>query len=86
MRKNIPQTPLLALLRELTPEQRQTLATDANTTVSYLYALASCQRDACSSTLALQIERATERMCERTGGKTSIVTMRELAQMCPVVS
>lgn len=86
MRKNEPKTPLLALLRKLTVEQRQQLADDAVTSVSYLYSLASCQRDSCGSDLALAIERATEKMCERTGGETPIVTMRELATMCAVAS
>lgn len=84
MRKNEPKTPLLALMRSLTPEQRTKLALDAGSSVSYLYALGSCQRDTCSSALALRIEKASERMCERTGGLTPIVTMRELATMCPV--
>lgn len=82
MRKNIPKTPLLALLRSLAPEQRERLAKDADTSVSYLYSLASCQRSTCGSALALQIEKASEKMCERTGGKTSIVTMSEMATMC----
>ncbi len=84
MRKNEPKTPLLALLRQLTDEQRQQLADDAVTSVSYLYSLASCQRDNCGAGLALQIEKATEKMCERTGGVTAIVTMRELATMCAI--
>ena len=84
MRKNDPKTPLLALMRKLTPEQRVQLADDAGTSVSYLYSLGSCQRDACGAGLALQIEKASEKMCERTGGETPIVTMRELATMCPV--
>lgn len=84
MRKNTPKTPLLALMRSLTPAQRTTLASDAGTSVSYLYSLGSCQRGTCGSGLALQIEKASERMCESTGGATPIVTMRELATMCPV--
>lgn len=82
MRKNEPQTPLLALLRALDTEQREALALLAGTTVSYLYALGSCQRGACRSDLALAIEKASESMCERTGGQSPIVTMAELAQMC----
>jgi hypothetical protein len=34
--------------------------------------------------LAMLIEKASEKMCERTGGKTSIVSMRDLATMCAV--
>jgi hypothetical protein len=84
MRKNEPKTPLLALLRSLTEAQRLQLAEDASTSVSYLYALGSCQRSACGATLAMQIEKATEKMCERTGGATAIVNMRDLATMCLV--
>lgn len=84
MRKNEPKTPLLALLRKLTADQRVQLADDADTSVSYLYSLASCQRSSCSTTLALQIERATEKMCKRTGGETAIVTVHELGTMCLV--
>lgn len=82
MRKNEPKTPLLALMRLLTPEQRRQLAEDADTSVSYLYSLGSCQRGACGAGLALQIEKASERMCQRTGGLTPIVSMQELATMC----
>lgn len=84
MRKNEPKTPLLALMRALTPDQRAQLAEESGTSVSYLYSLGSCQRDTCGSGLALQIEKASERMCVRTGGLTPIVTMKELATMCPV--
>jgi hypothetical protein len=82
MRKNNPKTPLLALLRSLTPEQREQLAKDAETSVSYLYSLAGCQRSTCGSSLALQIEKASEKMCAKTGGHTAIVTMGDLATMC----
>lgn len=84
MRKNDPKTPLLALMRSLTPAQRQQLADDAGTSVSYLYSLGSCQRGTCGSGLALQIEKASEAMHERTGGATAVVSMRELATMCAV--
>lgn len=84
MRKNDPQTPLLALLRALTPKQREELAQEAKTTVSYLYSLGCCQRGSCRSGLAMRIEKASEKMCEKTGGATPIVTMQELATMCPV--
>ena len=86
MRKNEPKTPLLALLRQLTDEQREQLAADAGTSVSYLYSLASCQRTSCGTALALQIEKATERMCDRTGGQTAVVTVRELGTMCLVTA
>lgn len=84
MRKNSPQTPLLALLRSLNDEQRVALAADAGTTVSYLYSLASCQRAACRSGLALRIQQASERMHEATAGVAPIVTMQDLATMCAV--
>lgn len=82
MRKNIPKTPLLGLLRSLTPAQREQLARDAGTSVSYLYSLGSCQRSTCGSSLALQIEKASGQMAERTAGLTPVVTMGEMATMC----
>lgn len=85
MRKNEPKTPLLALLRQMTGEQREQFAKDAGTPVSYLYSLASCQRAACSAALALDIENASRLMAERTAGSegaTPIVTMQTLATMC----
>lgn len=82
MRKNEPQTPLLALLRSLTPEQRATFAKNAGTEVSYLYALAGCQRGACRSTLAMNIHKASELMHTETKGVSPIVTMQQLATMC----
>ena len=82
MRTSTPKTPLLALLRVLTDEQRATFATDAGTTVSYLYALAGCQRLSAGSTLALAIEAASERLNKASRGKTPVVSMRTLATMC----
>lgn len=82
MRKNIPQTPLLALLRALDDAQRIQLATDAGTTVGYLYSLASCQRSTCRAKLASAIEDASRKMHEETLGLTPVVTMRQLAIMC----
>lgn len=79
-----PRTPLLALLRSMTDAQRHSLAANAGTTLSYLYALASCQRCSCSASRALAIEKASEDMCRLTGGKTPVVTMKELATMCAV--
>lgn len=84
MRKNIPQTPLLALLRILTDAQRATLAADAGTTKSYLYSLATCQRESCRADLAMSIEAASEKMNKATNGVSPIVTMQELATMCSV--
>jgi len=84
MRKNIPQTPLLALLRSLTDKQRETLATDAETKVSYLYSLATCQRSSCRTDLAMRIEEAAKKMHEETHGLSPLVSMQELATMCLV--
>ncbi len=84
MRKNDPQTPLLALLRSLTDEQREELALEAGTKVSYLYSLATCQRASCRSGLGLRIAKASEKMCNQTMGLTPIVTIEDLATMCQV--
>ena len=85
MRKSTPKTPLLALLRLLTDEQRSEFAKDAGTTVSYLYALSGCQRRQCGSTLALAIESASKRLNKATKGKTPVVCMQQLATMCALV-
>lgn len=84
MRKSTPKTPLLALLRLLTDEQRTAFAADAGTTVSYLYALAGCQRQSAGSTLALAIESASKRLNKASRGKTPVVCMQQLATMCAV--
>ena len=84
MRKSPPKTPLLALLRMLDDAERAAFAADAGTTVSYLYALASCQRKSAGSTLALAIERASQRLNKKTKGSTPVVCMQQLATMCPV--
>lgn len=82
MRTNDPQTPLLALLRMLTPEQRDTLADDAQTRVDYLYKLASCSRKQCKADLAVRIEEATKKMRSATRGKTPVITVAQLGTMC----
>lgn len=82
MRTNEPKTPLLALLRQLTPEQREQLAADAGTRVDYLYALGSCTRKQCKAHKAALIEAATKKMRERTRGKTPVITVSELGTMC----
>jgi hypothetical protein len=82
MRSNDPKTPLLALLRALTDEERQKLADKAETSLSYLYALATCQRGSCRSALAKRIADATVWMHKETKGQTEIVTMEQLATMC----
>ena len=81
MRKNEPQTPLLALLRALDDAQRNQLATDAGTTVGYLYSLASCQRSTCRAKLAnfkvpVQVHVVDE-LPRGTLEKVSKVTLRQ---------
>jgi hypothetical protein len=73
-------TPLLTLLRALTPEQRTALATLAGTSVGSLYQIAGCHRPNPSANLALRIETASREMNMRHG--TPVVTMHELATMC----
>ncbi len=88
MRTNEPKTPLLALLRQLTPEQREQLADDAGTRVDYLYALGSCTRKSCKAKLAAAIEQATRLMAERTKKTevpTAVITVAELGSMCDCV-
>lgn len=88
MRTNPPKTPLLALLRQLTEDQRTQLAQDAGTRVDYLYALASCTRKSCKAKLAAGIEQATRLMAERTkktDTPTAVITVAELGSMCECV-
>ena len=81
MRKNDPSTPLLAVLRALTPEQREEFASEANTQVSYLYALATCARRSPRASLAVAIASASATMERRYGSPA--VTVEQLASMCP---
>lgn len=88
MRTNEPKTPLLALLRQLSPEQREQLAADAGTRVDYLYALGSCTRKSCKAKLAADIEKASRLMAERTKKSetpTAVITVVELGSMCECV-
>lgn len=82
MRKNPPQTPLLATLRALEPQQRREFATLAGTSVSYLYALGTCDRKGCRSPLAKGIADASCAMAAKYG--SPVVTQDELATMCAV--
>lgn len=85
MRKELPPptTPLLAILRQLgTAEKRKEFAAKANTSVAYLYQLASCARGACRTRLAKGIADASVEMHKLYG--TDIVTMDTLATMCPL--
>lgn len=85
MRKDLPPptTPLLQILRQLdSAEKRQEFASLADTSVAYLYQLASCARGACRTRLAKGIADASVEMNKRYG--TDIVTMDTLATMCPL--
>lgn len=77
-------TPLLALLRECSADERESLAAQAGTTVNYLYSLAGCHRGTPNATLAVGIEDASKDMNRQTKGRTRVVTVRELATMCQV--
>ncbi len=85
MRTSEPKTPLIALLRALTPDQREQLAADAGTTVGYLYALGSCTRQACRADLASRIADATVKMSKRTKGVTAAIDVATLGTMCQCV-
>lgn len=84
MKKPAETTPLLALLRACDKNERKQIATWAGTSVSYMYALGSCCRGSCRADLAASIEDASRQLNRRTDGRTPVVTMRELATMCPV--
>ena len=77
-------TPLLALLRECSPTEREQLAMLAGTKVNYLYGLATCARGAPNVRLAVGIEDASRTLNRETKGRTRIVTARELATMCSI--
>lgn len=82
--KTEPTTPLIALLRACTPEEREWLAQQAGTEVNYLYALGGCHRGQPRLRLGLDIAAAAEKLHERTKGRTPIVTAEQLASMCGV--
>jgi len=83
MRYATNSTPLLELLRALeTDERRQEFAELAGTKVPYLYQLATCKRGACRSDLAKAIEDASRMLHDK--HETPVVTMAQLATMCPV--
>lgn len=75
-------TPLAALLRQLTPVQRERLALDCGTTLGYLRQLAGCHSKNPSVVLAVRIEDCTRRLWKKHG--TRIVTVHDLAVMCEV--
>lgn len=83
-RQSAIQTPLLEFLRLCTPEQREQVAQECKTHTSYLYSIATCKRVKIAVQLAVAINEATQRMRVTTGGRTPIVTVEQLASMCPV--
>lgn len=81
MRNTPPTTPLLALLRDLgTDAKRQEFATEAGTTVAYLYQLAGCNRRSCRADLAAKIAAASVTISKKYG--TPAITVEVLATMC----
>ena len=77
-------TCLLKLLRAMSPEERQRMADLSGTTVNYLYSAAGCSRVQMRVGLAVAIEDASKALNKETGGRTPVVTARELATMCSV--
>ena len=80
MRKSLPKTPLLQILRDMSPDQRDEFALVAGTTVSYLYQLAGCNRKSCRATLTKGIADASVLMASKYG--TPVISMDSLATMC----
>lgn len=80
---NPPTTPLLALLRQLTQEQRVELVRLSKTRLTYLYALGGCGRTSCKADKAVRIEAATRALNKKY--QTPVVTMQQLATMCECV-
>lgn len=74
-------TPLLALLRACTPDERQQLADRAGTRVSYIYHLAGCTRTP-RAALAVKLVEASAWLHKRTRGRVPAITMQELVTMC----
>ena len=77
-------TPMLALLRQCTAEQREQLAQAVPTSVNYLYAIAGCHRKKISVQMACAIEQGTRTLHAQTKGATPIVTALQIATMCAV--
>lgn len=74
-------TCLLSLLRACNAQERERLATLAGTDINYLYSLAGGHRAQPRLGLGLAISEASEKLHAETGGRTPIVTPRELADM-----
>lgn len=80
-RKNIPKTPLLAVLRQLgTEDKRDEFAGLAGTSRLYLYQLSICSRRSCRANLAKRIADASVVMAERYG--TPVLTLEVISTMC----
>lgn len=60
------------------------MATLAGTSVNYLYQLASCNRGVPKADLAFEIEDATQKLHQETGGRLPVLTARQLSTMCAV--
>ncbi len=80
MRTNIPRTPLLAVLRAMTPDQREEFALMAGTSVSYLYQIAGCNRKSCRAKLTKSIADAAAYMHKRYD--TPLISADTLITMC----
>lgn len=80
MRKNTPKTPLLRILRGLTPAQRSEFAKLAGTSVSYIYQLAGGKHTSPRTVLARGLADASVVMAQKYG--TLPITMQEIAGMC----
>lgn len=76
-----PTTPLIELLRRMTPEQRDEFAAIAGTPVSYMYQIGGGHRPRVSAKLAFNIEDASIEMNKRSGGFFPVVTARQVALM-----
>lgn len=77
----LPTATLAEFLRAANKVERQLIADRAQTTVNYLYQLASTtKRKVPSVMLAFDIEDATRQLSEGNQGATPIVTARELSK------
>ena len=80
-RKNLPRTPLLAVLRQLeTDDKRDEFAGLAGTSRLYLYQLSICSRRSCRADLAKRIADASVVMNSKYG--TQVLTLEVISTMC----
>lgn len=75
-------SPLLAALRTMSVPEQHRLALMAGTSRNYLYQLAGCTRRPGIS-LATGIVDAMAVMHRETNGRVPLISMQELASMCP---